>query len=62
MQGIKITEAENCKTLIMGEESINELGDPIEFRFSRLEQQVTDIKNNVNIHMVAIISKFGIFG
>jgi hypothetical protein len=43
----------------MGDESVNEPRDPAEVRFSRLEQQVTDINHNVNLLMVALRNKLG---
>jgi len=35
---IYISEVENCKTLIMGDKSINGTRDPGEVRFSRLKE------------------------
>lgn len=46
----------------MGDKSINEPRGPIEVRFSWLEEQVVDIKCNVNLLMAAIRNKLGIFG
>lgn len=60
--GIYISEAENRKTLIMGDESINEPHDPTNVRFSQLEQQVMNINHNVNLLFITVSNKLGIFG
>lgn len=46
----------------MDDKSVNNPRDRVEERFSRLEQQVTDINRNVNILMVALRNKIRIFG
>jgi len=45
----------------MGNEFVNEPHDPAEVRFSRLEEQVTDINCNDNLLTVALSGKLGIF-
>lgn len=46
----------------MGDKSVNKPCDLAEVRFSWLEEQVTDINCNVNLLMVALSNKLGIFG
>lgn len=46
----------------MADKSVNKPGYPTEERFLWLEQQVTDINHNVNLFMVALSNKLGIFG
>ena len=46
----------------MYDEFVNEPCDLVEVRFSRLEEQVTDINHNVNLPMAAPRNKLGIFG
>ena len=46
----------------MGDESVKKPRDSADVRFSRLEQQVTDINRNLNLLMVALSNKLGIFG
>jgi len=46
----------------MGDKSVNEPHDPVEVMFSRLKKEVVDINRNVNILMVALSNKIGIFG
>ena len=57
--GIYIGEAENHKTLIMGDEYVNEPHDPAEVTFSRLEEQVMDINCNVNLLMATLRISWG---
>jgi len=46
----------------MGDEYVNDLHYLVEVRFSWLKQQVTNINHNVNLLMVALGNKLGIFG
>lgn len=45
----------------MANESINKPHDPIEVRFLRCEQEVVDINYNVNLLMMDLRNKLGIF-
>ena len=62
IQGIYIDRAENPKTLIMGNKSVNKPHAPVEVRFSQRKQQVADINRNVNLLIVALSNKRWIFG
>ena len=53
---------ENRKALIMANKSINEPCDPTEVRFLRLKQQAADINYYVNLLIVALRNKLGIYG
>jgi len=46
----------------MADGYVNEPCDPIEVRFTWLEQQVTDINHNVSLLMETLNRKMGIFG
>jgi len=46
----------------MADEYVNKPCDPAEVRFTRFEQQVTDINRNVSLLVAAFNKKMGIFG
>jgi len=58
---ILIGEGKNHKTLLMGNESVNEPHDLVEVGFTWLKEQVLDINYNVKLLMANLKNKMGIF-